>query len=180
MISGQISHTFHRVRELQIWWLAQCSFFPPLTILLIVICGFTIIPSFQIDIPIYQNDRQCAVVQTIKLYELSLFISWSYLYLNSKYNLHFSDWFIHQSVHFDRKGLERIISLDGFDVFCQRSLFVHWKWTFSKSTFTPNWTPIWELATVFWCCNLLLSSCFLQGYASYFGKMMNEEIILLE
>ena len=160
--------------------MAQCSFFPPLTIFHIVIYGFTIIPSFQIDLPIYQNDRQCAVFQTIKLYELSLFISWSYLYLNSKYNSHFSDWFIHQSVHFDRKGLVRIISLDGFDVFCQRSLFVHWKWTFSKSTFTPNWTPIWELATVFWCCHLLLSSCFLQGYASYYGKMMNEKIIQLE
>ena len=96
-----------------------------------------------------------------------------------KYNP-ISDWFIYQSVHFDRKGFVRIKSMDGFDVLCQRSLFVHWKWTFSKSTFTPNWTPIWELATVFWCCHLLLSSCFLQGYASYFGKIMNEKIIQLE
>ena len=90
-----------------------------------------------------------------------------------------SDWFIYQSVHFDRKGFVRIKSMDGFDVLCQRSLFVHWKWTFSKSTFTPNWTPIWELATISWRCDLLLSSCFLQGYVNYFGTM-NEEIIQLK
>ena len=175
-------HYIHRMMHIlssdlgSLKMIGAAQFFP-LTIFHITIYGISS-SHFRLILPIYQIDWRSAAVHFFSGHILHILDLWNIIIHHQ--NNPISDWFIYQSVHFDRKGFVRIKSMDGFDVLCQRSLFVHWKWTFSKSTFTPNWTPIWELATVFWCCHLLLSSGFLQGYASYFGKMMNEEIILLE